>query len=103
MLTGSRSLRPGGRSVLFDAYGRAIEADTFTCKHCSKVVEVPPRRGPGDSVNFDFCRSCMAPICPQCAAIAIEKGCIPWLKRVEEYEHRQAERVRFLRDAGFLT
>lgn len=101
MLSASRTERPQGYSRVFDAWGQIRENDTFTCKHCSRVVDVPPARA-GSDVNFDFCRACMAPICLSCAEVAREKGCIPWLKRIENYERQHAERARLFRDIGLI-
>lgn len=98
MPTVSRQQRPGGYMRTFDAFGRVVEADTFTCAHCSAVIEVEPRGAP----NFDLCYGCMARVCTRCAVTMREKGCTPWLKRVERAELLDRDRVRFLRDCGLL-
>jgi hypothetical protein len=67
-----------------------FEADSFTCKHCNRVVQVAAR-SQGDEY---FCRNCMAPICPRCA----DYPCIPFLKKIEEQE----ERTRRLQAYGAL-
>lgn len=74
-------LRPGGYSTLITPDGPTVEADTFTCAHCNKVVEVPPRA----DVNFiSMCRCCMKPICnsPRCNNFA----CDPIEKKLDRAE-----------------
>lgn len=63
--------------------GAQRESDTFTCAHTGRVVEVTRQSVPG--VDYDFCRNCMKPIAKQ----AIGKGCLPFEKRIEQYEKRQ--------------
>lgn len=79
-------LRPQGWLRTVDRDGRASEADTFTCRHCSRVHEVKP----GSAVDYDFCRSCMAPICPRCAGNPCD--------HFEEKLARAEARQRFWRD-----
>jgi hypothetical protein len=70
--------RPGGYGVITQANGSIIEHDTFTCSHCQRVTQVPPKANPDDF--GDFCRTCMRMICVQCAG----KECVPFTKKLEE-------------------
>lgn len=65
------------------------ELDTFTCKHCCRVVHVKPAMHDDE---FYFCRNCMARICPPCADLP----CIPFEKKLEAAEARD----RALRSYG---
>jgi hypothetical protein len=55
-------LKPKGISITTDGWGVPTKEDTFTCKHCQKVVFVPARTDP----NEFWCACCMAPICKRC-------------------------------------
>lgn len=61
-----------------------IERDTITCKHCQRVVVVPPMSS-GKPVKYDYCRNCDGWICQQCAG---ERRCLPWEKQMEAIEAR---------------
>jgi hypothetical protein len=85
-------LRPQGYLRTFDGNGRLRENDTFTCKHCQKVHEVPA----GHQVDYDFCRNCMGAICPSCAGNA----CRPFEKGLERAERMHEHRRQLLADLG---
>ncbi len=76
----------------FDREGRMKESSTHTCAHCQRVFEIKPRQ----VVDYDFCRSCMAPICPGCAG----KPCRPFEKALERTEQIHRQRRQFLLDLG---
>ena len=61
----------------------AVEYDTANCVHCQHVIKV-------SGGDFFTCRSCYAPICPDCA----NKPCDHFEKKLARYEARQD----FLRD-----
>jgi hypothetical protein len=71
--------KPGGVLIRYDVTGEH-HCDTFTCRHCPRVVIVPPGAHP-DQFG-DFCRSCMAPICLRCAS----KPCDHFEKKLERSE-----------------
>lgn len=82
---------PGGYAVITGPDGTQ-EADTFTCKHCQKIVHTRPLTdGTGDAGGL--CKCCMGMICGPC----VDRGiCVPWEKAFEKIEARD----RFLRSAG---
>ena len=62
--------------------------DTFTCKHCSKIVQIPPYCDPASLGGR--CTVCDGLICPNC----VGKGCDPLeekLKRAEAAYHFQRQ------------
>jgi hypothetical protein len=67
------------------------EIDTFTCCHCSKVVDKPPYMQPTDTNKKGvplggYCHRCDAHTCPECAG----KPCTPaerLLELVEKGRH----------------
>jgi hypothetical protein len=68
-------------SIITDpAYGMPQESDTFTCKHCCRVVFVKPRC---DAASLGGrCYVCDGLICPAC----VGKGCDPMEKKLERWE-----------------
>lgn len=71
-------LRPQGYSVVTDGWGVEQREDTARCNHCQKVMFIKPRQDP----NEFSCRSCMAPVCPDCA----NKPCDHWEKKLDRAE-----------------
>ena len=69
------------------------ESDTFTCKHCNRVVHVRAHANPDEFGSM--CRNCMKMVCPTCA----DKGCTPFLKKIDEEEERQ---IRFRQNAQWI-
>jgi len=69
------------------------EHDTITCSHCQRIVTIPPAKS-GREVGYDYCHSCDAMICRECAG---KRRCLPWEKQMEKIEARQAA----LRSYGF--
>lgn len=67
-----------------------LEADTFTCCHCNRVVHVKPRSNPDDFGSM--CRNCMKMVCKVCA----DRGCVPFEKKLEIMESRD----RMLKSMG---
>jgi hypothetical protein len=111
-------LRPKGYSVVTDGWGIETREDTTKCWHCQRIMFFAAGQDP----NEFSCRSCMMPICPDCA----NKPCDHWEKKIERAEatdrylwrkfgekvercstanellriQAAMERERFLRDAG---
>lgn len=86
--------KPQGYYVIVEPDKAATEGDTFTCFHCQRVVNVPPKADP--STMGGFCRVCMRLICGPCA----DKGsCTPWEKQMEAMEKR--DRFRRSLERGF--
>lgn len=86
--------KPGGygqlichdeRAVAFDANGRTVgkECDTFSCKHCNRVVFVNTRDRPEDVGGF--CRCCTGLICGPCVDTGV---CTPLEQRLQAMEQR---------------
>lgn len=82
-------LEPKGYSVATDGWGVERKCDTYTCKHCQQVTEVPARANP----NTFWCTSCMAPICKRCKAAEHnrppDRPCSHFERRLELAERRQ--------------
>lgn len=73
--------RSKGYSVYIDELGQTHETDTFTCRHCQKLVSVPAMAKPEDVGGL--CYRCYAPICPSC----VEKGgCDPIDEKIRREE-----------------
>lgn len=73
-------LKPGGY-VCESVDGKIIrEADSFTCNHCSRMVEVPYKQDPAKLGGF--CGGCGKLVCSGC----VGKGCRPIEKWLEEQE-----------------
>jgi hypothetical protein len=82
---------PGGYAVLTSP-SKLVEADTFTCIHCNRIVFVKPRASAAESGGW--CCLCNKAICPTC----IGKPCDPFEKKLKRMEdrgrfNRQFERV----------
>jgi hypothetical protein len=79
---------PGGYSIIIEPGKPDLEQETFTCKHCNRVVFVEPFM---DAADFGGrCTLCDGLICPDC----VGKGCDPFeekLKRMEaQHEARKS-------------
>jgi hypothetical protein len=57
------------------------EWETFTCCHCSAIVDVPPPTAP----EVGFCRLCFSRECLDCAR---KDKCIPFERKLEAMEAR---------------
>jgi hypothetical protein len=75
---------PGGYSIITDPGAPTREADTFTCRHCQKIVFVKPFADPADMGGR--CTCCDALICPSC----VGKGCDHIEKKLARLEARKA-------------
>jgi hypothetical protein len=76
-------LAPGGQVTVTDENGQR-HTDTFTCGHCSRIVEVAVKAKPADIGGL--CKVCMTLICASC----VGRGCDPFeekLKRQEQRDH----------------
>jgi len=73
--------RPGGVKITMEPYGRVHEVDTFTCAHCQRVIEVPPKLPPEEMGGF--CTCCAKLVCSKCHASGI---CRPIEQRLIEAE-----------------
>ena len=73
-------LRTGGYTVRTGPLGKEFEADTFTCKHCCRVVLVAARCDPAELGGY--CNCCDALICKYC----VGKPCTPLEKKLDLYE-----------------
>jgi hypothetical protein len=75
--------KPGGYLVGHGPEGIEHEADTFSCRHCNRVVQVGARERGADIGGF--CRCCTGLICGPC----VDDGrCIPLEKRLQAHERR---------------
>lgn len=73
----------GGYAIICDPCAPIVELDTFTCKHCNRVVHVKVNEKPEDTGGF--CTMCTGLICPTC----VDKGdCTPFEERLERMERR---------------
>lgn len=57
--------KPQGLATWTTPEGKQVEAETFTCGHCQKIVFVKPKCDPADAGGL--CKLCMTLICPKCA------------------------------------
>lgn len=83
----------GGYVLVTSPDSRRVEADTFTCIHCNRVVIVPVKASASDMGGW--CALCAKPVCKNCAG----KACEPFeikLKRMED-------RSRFARQFQEVT
>lgn len=84
--------RPGGYLSGHGPEGLVCEADTFSCGHCNRVVQVGARERAADLGGF--CKCCTHLICGPC----VDDGrCTPLEKRLQAMERRQDT----LRSYGF--
>lgn len=67
------------------------ENETFTCKHCTALVDVPFKGNPEDIGGM--CRHCHAMVCKACCAVG---RCTPFEKQIEIALRRN----RMLEQAG---
>lgn len=79
--------KPGGYSIILDPNAKGpLEEDTFTCRHCSRVVFVKSMCDPADMGGR--CTCCDSLICPGC----VGKGCDHIEKKLERWEKQGAAR-----------
>ncbi len=81
---------PQGFGILTTEGKVVEEVDTFTCFHCSRIVDVPAKAKPEDMGSM--CKVCMKLVCKFCAT----QGCKPFFEKFERMERRQ----RALRSYG---
>lgn len=82
------TLRGAGYATITEP-GSVKEFDTYTCGHCGNVR---PMRGSSAEATYDLgghCRICDHHLCTPCLEVASIQGCIPFKKKLEEYEQRQ--------------
>lgn len=75
-------MRGEGYLIIVDPAARSpIEAGTFCCTHCNKIVVVKP----GSGIERGFCHNCHAPHCggKKCW------DCVPFERKLEEWEGRR--------------
>lgn len=74
-----------------DDCGGIVEQESFTCKHCQKIVFVKPLCDPADMGGL--CKVCDGLICPGCYAKRMAGGpCDPWEEKMKRMEARDATR-----------
>jgi hypothetical protein len=73
---------PGGYAARIDKEtGKTlVEADTFSCRHCQRIVHVRPKERPEDIGGL--CGMCHGLICPQC----LGQGCDEIERKLERWE-----------------
>ena len=71
----------------YDAVGQDFhhhEYRTRACVHCRAVIMVWQKTGPGaDPPVQHRCNRCDGPLCKHCAKQFAERGCIPFLAKVD--------------------
>lgn len=72
--------------------GKDVECDTFTCRHCNKIVRIKPLCDPVELGGR--CSGCDGLLCPLCASVS---GCTHIERRMEIIERREsiAKAVRY--------
>ncbi len=83
----TRMKKQGGYSLIVNAAdsGRNIECDTYTCRHCQRIVMVKPMCDPMDLGRR--CGGCDGLLCRRCSAL---DGCSHIEKRLAQMESRAA-------------
>lgn len=71
------------------------EADVQTCAHCQAVVKMQDWKEEGG-----WCAREMKPLCLPCADAALIYGCVPFLKKVEQFMEAQMRFIQFSKIAG---
>lgn len=69
-----------GYATFLDRNGRVVENETFTCRHCQRIVVIPHKADP--SQMGGHCSCCDALTCPDCA----QKPCDHFEKKIERHE-----------------
>jgi hypothetical protein len=74
---------PGmGKGRVFGGpWGNDKECDTFSCKHCCRVVFIKPFCDPADMGGL--CRSCHGLICEDCVKLG---NCDPYEEKLKRWE-----------------
>ncbi len=85
--------KPEGYSLWTEPDGGKKEMDTFTCRHCNCVVQIPPRATPSECGGW--CFQCNGGICGKCAD---RFTCTPFEKKLDQYERAN----RFAVDANLV-
>ena len=83
---------PGGYATIVGPSAPTIEADTFTCIHCNRIVFVKPKASAAESGGW--CALCAKAICSVC----VGKPCDPFEKKLKRMEakgrfHRNFEKA----------
>lgn len=86
--------KPQGYARLYSSPGAVpIEADTFTCAHCQRIVSVLATARPEDAGGL--CKQCSDDgktshglICRKCYGVYQKHGCLPFLRKLEAAERR---------------
>jgi hypothetical protein len=73
--------RSQGYSRYIDEHGKLHECDTYTCRHCQRLVDVPAFAKPEDVGGL--CSRCWAPVCPSCVN---RGGCDPIDEKIKREE-----------------
>jgi hypothetical protein len=95
-----------GAGYLFNdnrASGEGLqEADMGICPHCQKVINLQMWRAADGSTGKGWCMKCMSPCCGNgpCASEFAQKGCLPYLKKIEKMLTEEHAKMQFRRVAG---
>jgi len=83
----TRMKRQGGYSMIVNAgdTGQTVERDTYTCRHCNRIVAVRPMCDPMELGRR--CGACDGLLCRRCSGL---DGCTHIEVRLEAIERRAA-------------
>lgn len=74
--------RPGGYGIFTTGDRMDSECDTFTCRHCNRIVRVKL-----DASNVgELCKMCDELTCQRADCSPALNGCAPFEKKLETYE-----------------
>ena len=81
--------------------GRKDEGDVRTCPHCQSVIIMQQwRKVEEGKMTGGFCMKCSAPICGGCNKRLLAEGCIPFIKRIDQYHDATVKMAQFRKLAG---
>lgn len=97
IIVGTPHTKGAGYFVNDKALRTRQQGDVQTCSHCQGVLIMQQWKD-----NGAWCGKCMRPICNEgeCAKQTALYGCVPFLRKIEQYAEAQMRFEKFYKDAG---